>query len=289
MKTTEIFIEQVLIGLLVLAIGVLPYINRCWLNTILDSIDKSTGIVALGSAGIVALAYLLGIVFDRFADTLLSRVEQYYRLKFAIKCKSPEDQRSKSDPYPEESLRAKIWGNSGRTADWIDYLRSRIRLSRSLAVFIPALTLSSLLLAGRSLVSRYVLLIILGVISLVYALSFIWVAFMVYDPNQSSKCKKLKFPKLPKTYDRNFESKMGDYFRWKREPTTIAAGLLALTAVILVTYFAQKDSSNLFKTVPILLIGGGISALSAWSWWRITKTFMQFLIDCKRAEVVRMT
>lgn len=75
MKTTEIFVEQVLIGLLVLATGFLPYCNTGKIKELFESKSIVEG------AGIVAIAYLLGIVFDRFADTLLSRLEQYHRLK----------------------------------------------------------------------------------------------------------------------------------------------------------------------------------------------------------------
>lgn len=70
MKTTEIFVEQVLIGLLVLAIGGLPYWKWCEVCKAWDDLGK--GVL------LIAVAYLLGIIFDRYADTLLSRVEQYH-------------------------------------------------------------------------------------------------------------------------------------------------------------------------------------------------------------------
>lgn len=59
MKSTEIFVEQVLIGLLVLATGYLPYCNTGKIKELFESKSIVEG------AGIVAIAYLLGIVFDR--------------------------------------------------------------------------------------------------------------------------------------------------------------------------------------------------------------------------------
>ena len=63
MRTTEIFVEQVIVGLLVLAAGALPLVNWKDINL------SATNLAA--SVGILLIAYLLGIVFDRFADTLL--------------------------------------------------------------------------------------------------------------------------------------------------------------------------------------------------------------------------
>ncbi|MCH7678766.1 hypothetical protein IID10_05285 [candidate division KSB1 bacterium] len=74
MKTTAIFVEQVFVGLIVLAIGALPFINWNLLDSTLINLGKGIGIVAI--------AYLLGIIFDRFTDTILSRCDQYHRLKF---------------------------------------------------------------------------------------------------------------------------------------------------------------------------------------------------------------
>jgi hypothetical protein len=115
LKTTEIFVEQVLIGLLVLATGFLPYIGMTKINTGLSDIGKG--------AGIVAIAYLLGIILDRFADTLLSRLEQYHRCEFTIKRKKEGKQDFKSDPYPEGYLQVQILGKSGSASDRMDYLR----------------------------------------------------------------------------------------------------------------------------------------------------------------------
>ena len=68
MKTTEIFVEQVLIGFIVLLIGALPF-----LDSILQMLDSTEKLV--GSAVVVTgVAYLLGIPFDEVVQTALSPV-----------------------------------------------------------------------------------------------------------------------------------------------------------------------------------------------------------------------
>ncbi|MHC4443980.1 MAG: hypothetical protein ACYTF1_16265 [Planctomycetota bacterium] len=274
MRTTEIFVEQVLIGLMVLITGALPFVERYQGN------GKSLTIDILEGTGIIAVAYLLGIIFDRFADTLLSRYEQYHRLKFVLDDKEElkKKKNKRDDPYPEDYLCAKIRGKGNGASEWMEYLRSRIRLSRSLAVFAPALTLSALLTIGQTYVNDEsgMCLRIFGAMALIYAYGFLFV--QLYNN---------KIYKLPKTYEENIKYHVDTFsHNWPWEPTTIAAFLLALAAVILVTFIAIKEDSSLWATVPILLIGAGISVLSTWSWWRITGTYMKFLLACKRAEVV---
>lgn len=180
MKTTEIFVEQVLIGLLVLATGYLPYCNTGKIKELFASKSIVEG------AGIVAIAYLLGIVFDRFADTLLSRLEQYHRLKFAFNLIKKGKQHTGSDPYPEDLLKIKILKGDKEPNEYEHYLRIRIRLSRALAVFTPALTISALLSLLQSKYDDINILFILSMTGLIYLICF----FII-----------LTFSKLSKTYE----------------------------------------------------------------------------------------
>jgi hypothetical protein len=77
MKTTEVFVEQVIIGVLLL-----------FTSALLISEDLFSSVVNLDLGGAIILlggVYLLGIVYDRFADTLLQDLEQHHRLRFAFK------------------------------------------------------------------------------------------------------------------------------------------------------------------------------------------------------------
>ena len=52
------------------------------------------------AAGAIGIAYLLGVIFDRFADTLLERINRWNRLLFAIELKK---ENFETAIYPVES------------------------------------------------------------------------------------------------------------------------------------------------------------------------------------------
>lgn len=285
MKTTEIFVEQVLIGLLVLATGYLPYCNTGKIKELFESKSIVEG------AGIVAIAYLLGIVFDRFADTLLSRLEQYHRLKYTINLIENGKQHRNHDPYPEDKFQNKILKDNNGTTEKMNYFRSRIRLSRALSIFTPALTISGLLsLLRDSGQDKDTILVFLVSTAVIYLLCFIIVAFVlkIFPKTEDIDIAKVKnvkgyykykfiyvdnFPISRKTeHSKTKHSKTK--FSWWSEPTTIAAGVLFGMMTFITVYYHPKHAC------VVLLIGLGISAISAWSWWRISETFMKFLMDC---------
>ena len=109
MKTTELFVEQVLIGLLVvLAVALLTdpeLVRPACLDLPLE-----------GAAGLVGGAYLIGIIYDRCADTLLQDLEQHHRLWFAIDSlgerKDDETKLREQDPFPEERYRTQLLGGA---------------------------------------------------------------------------------------------------------------------------------------------------------------------------------
>jgi hypothetical protein len=117
--------------------------------------------------------------------------------------------------------------------------------------------------------------VIMGVTTLIYAISFIFVLIFSKSDNFI----------LPKTWDTSIESKVKDFFWWS-EPTTIAASLLFTITVFIAIYFTCRNYIEFSKTCMVLLTGLGISTLSAWSWWRISETFMKFLMDWKRTREV---
>ena len=92
MKTTELFVEQTLTGFLVLSAAAAPFLSWESLQKLPD--DAKGGIDIGSAAGAIGAAYLLGVVFDRFGDTLLERVNRWNRLLFAIDLK----ERNKAQP-----------------------------------------------------------------------------------------------------------------------------------------------------------------------------------------------
>jgi hypothetical protein len=108
MSTTQLFVEQLFIGFMVLLIGALPVLPeiRPYLGHAQDLGDSLGIATAVGGA-----AYLLGIVFDRLADSLLANLEQHHRLRYAL-----FDRRAGlwSDPWPEPQLRFRVLRAGGR-------------------------------------------------------------------------------------------------------------------------------------------------------------------------------
>jgi hypothetical protein len=102
MKTTELFVEQTLTGFLVLAAGAAPFLSWEKLEKLPG--EAKGGIDISSAAGAIGVAYLLGVVFDRFADTLLERINRWNRLLFAIGLKKENKALSPDDPFPEDRL-----------------------------------------------------------------------------------------------------------------------------------------------------------------------------------------
>jgi hypothetical protein len=67
MKTTELFVEQTLTGFLVLTAAAAPFLSWEGLQELPD--EAKGGVDISSAAGALGAAYLLGIIFDRFADT----------------------------------------------------------------------------------------------------------------------------------------------------------------------------------------------------------------------------
>ncbi|NUO09967.1 MAG: hypothetical protein HUU08_15055 [Candidatus Brocadia sp.] len=283
MKTTEIFVEQVLIGLLVLATGFLPYIPMEKIKELKEFNSLIEGAV------IIAIAYLVGIVLDRFADTLLERLEQYHRLRYALDLIEEGKQHSSDDPYPEDRLQIKILKDSKETNERMQYLRSRMRLTRALAIFTPALTISGLLSLWQykdNIPPGYII-YFLGGAALIYILCFICILVLSCKRYKLPKTYRIDIQKVKEFYKNNpnkrvispiyiVNEKEPRKFSWCREPTTIAAGLLFLMMISIAVYYREEHA------LLVLLTGLGISSLAAWSWWRISATFMKFLMDCDK-------
>jgi len=146
MKTTELFVEQTLIGFLVLAAGAAPFLSCEKLKKLPG--EAKGGIDISSAAGAIGVAYLLGVIFDRFADTLLERINRWNRLRFAIELKEENKALSPDDPFPEDRLQIEVTLKGDEMWEWMDYIRSRIRVARAMTAFVPAVTLSMELAMG---------------------------------------------------------------------------------------------------------------------------------------------
>ena len=289
MKTAELYFEQILVGSLIIAILLLP-----WLPELAASLSKETVAsgIALGAL-VVGIAFWLGIPFDRFADTLLERLDRHARLQFALDKSKGErfpgnpDDPAKARPYrdlfPEDALRMAGLKLGGAVAAWIDYHRSRIRLARALAVYGPALTLALTLGVTRLFTNWPATLDPIWLVGLAAA----YLAWAI-----AASCGKC----LPRTNEFRF-GRYAENWNWLDDGQTIVnlrkkfkalrvwgsewRGLLAQLALLAAAGGIALCSADARAQLAAVL-GAGLTAISAWTWWRISHTYRTYLAQIEK-------
>jgi hypothetical protein len=266
MKTTELFVEQTLTGFLVLTAAAAPFVS--WENLQKLPDEAKGGIDISSAAGAIGVAYLLGVIFDRFADTLLERINRWNRLLFAIDLMEGNKALSPDDPFPEDQLQIEVIHQGDEAWEWMDYLRSRIRVARAMTAFVPALTLSMVLAVGlrdRPGMSRAVL----GSVVAAYIASFLVSQIL----ERSSR-------RIPKTYDLHTKE---DCQGARAKMRTIGEPVIWLGVLLLALGLGLIPiGTNPGRAAAVLAAGAVLTAISAWAWWRTTETFMQFLRDFRK-------
>jgi hypothetical protein len=265
MKTTEIFVEQVLIGFLaLLVIAPLLWSDLPALSTWLRA--KGEVVASLAAVG---AAYLVGIVYDRLADTLLEDVDQHRRWTVV---------RSRArtivgDPFPEGRWRLAMLRDGSAVTEHETYLRSRLRLSRALATLVPGLCLAYVLVATRRRVPDALWL------PVATATPFVYGATLAFKLLVSRRGHGWTAGRVPKTYEQDAESKYEDLRRrglpWLviTEPVTWGGSLLVLLTAA-VAFTAPGPWLWLMPHVAI-----AATLLCGWAWWRINRTYLVFVRD----------
>jgi hypothetical protein len=270
MKTTEIFVEQVLIGFLVLLIP-----GLLWWDTLAPAWNTGTNKLFTGAA-LAGAAYLIGIAYDRVADTLLEDLDQHFRLAYALKPSGPARGGSQQeDPFPESKLRmALLHEGKAAAVDSAEYLRSRIRLTRALATLIPGMAVVTLLMLLRGRISPGLWLF--GAVSIPVTYLGSWLA----------QSRGWRGYKPPKTYDANGVTtyrKLVDRLGTRanlwfalRVPTIWAWGLLTTIAILL------GVAGHSLGFVGLAFAGALMTYVVGWCWWRITVTFFALIDNYSR-------
>ena len=268
MKTTELFVEQTLTGFLVLTAGAAPFLSWESLQKLPE--EAKGGIDISSAAGAIGAAYLVGVIFDRFADTLLERINRWNRLLFAIDLKEENKALSSDDPFPEDQLQIEVIHQGDEAWEWMDYLRSRIRIARAMAVFVPALSISVALAIGFRGRDGVVGGVLAAVVT-AYVTAFV-----------ASQLLERSARRLPKTYDlltiEDCRSARGQ-MKAVGEPIVWLGLFLVVLAVGLIL---SGNSANRGAIAGVFATGAVLTAISAWAWWRTTETFMQFLRDFRK-------
>ncbi|MDA0264440.1 MAG: hypothetical protein O3A93_09500 [Chloroflexi bacterium] len=266
MKTTELFVEQVLIGFL--ALLPVAILFHDWFLDVIPFEDSRVFVqFAIGAIGLGG-AYLVGIVYDRCADTMFGELERFKRITFLQGRNLISD--STVDPFPEEQYRIQVL-KSEAASSYMDYLRSRIRLTRALATILPALTFSIVLIQIRD-----------------ESLDWVWFASLillgsVYSFSILAKVQAPGFRRF--SGHRPFRTDRAQaYLSTKRSLSWFAFRELQ-TWLFLVLYIGSIGASlasGMYVYVAWASAGFALCLLVTWSWWRITNTFMSFVEDFAR-------
>jgi hypothetical protein len=121
MKTTAIFAELLIVGLQAivwLIFAGLVFFEVSTIDTALFDTLKSWA--ALITIFVLSLSYVIGVIIDRVADSLFNQVDKKLREKYLIK-----SNQSVAD------MRLYIMSKNEGITDFLDYVRSRLRLARS--------------------------------------------------------------------------------------------------------------------------------------------------------------
>jgi hypothetical protein len=293
-KATEIFVEQLLIGLMVLfSTYMLAHgdLSSRWIAQQMDAFSTKDSIFVNVIFGflIVGTAYLIGIVYDRWADTILQDIDQHSRLHYALKGlgKNNFDELIclEKDPYPEQDIRLQIMIQGKTLADYHNYLRSRIRLTRAMTTFIPIISLS-LLMNSLHLCHKQRLPITISV-AVIYAFVLTFKIFRLrrlkkmfgfIEPPKSNNFDKLKeYVEINRKKNDEPKDKDKIELEWKidnftREP--VFWGLAAITVMGFYIIFSN-NSHKLFIFYPVL--GFILTLLVGWTWLRINNTLISLL------------
>jgi len=290
MKTTELFVDQVLIGgLVLLVVGLLcPGFPP-------EGLFGARGdlLAQLAAAGLlVGIAYLVGIVYDRVADSLLVDLERRARLEYVLNRVGQEvadpGRGLEGDPFPESELRISVL-RCAPAASYERYLRSRVRLTRSLCTLLPALALAaSLRVLDVSRLNHR--LWIVGVVTLGTTYGIV-LCLKLVKPRKLGMGRALRGYEPPRTDQlANVETYMAMTGRiptgqepgrsvwwfWWQERLYAGLVLLTLAGCLLGTLAAQPTM------VGLVLLGFVLTLLVGWCWRRILETYFAFLDDFRR-------
>jgi 8-oxo-dGTP pyrophosphatase MutT (NUDIX family) len=130
MATTAVFAEILIVGLQVeawLVLVLLSIFGTKWID-----LHSVADFAALLTVVVLGLAYVLGIILDRLADTLLDRFEKSKRGKRVKRRFSKNEKLVK--PEKVATMRMKVMLESDGATRFLDYQRSRWRIARATVV-----------------------------------------------------------------------------------------------------------------------------------------------------------
>lgn len=166
MNTTAVFAEILVIGLQAtvwLSFAALTLTGVSWIDR--ETIRELTDWSALIAALALGLAYTLGIAIDRVADSLLHPFDRSIR-----------DRRLPPDLPSVPKMRLEVLARHDKVAEFLDYIRSRMRIARSTVLNLALTTVAAaLFLAVRTAVGACAIVaVVLAGLALTLVFCFAW-------------------------------------------------------------------------------------------------------------------
>ena len=142
MSTTTLFVELLIIGLEACVWLFLVVYSTIGVNSILIVADKFGKNTTLTTALVFALAYVLGIFFDKLAKWLFEESWIERRLKPYKDRLAKRHSNTRGDKIPEKY--AYIMVRKGQPMTDLLYARSKVRILRASIINIPMITLAAM-------------------------------------------------------------------------------------------------------------------------------------------------
>jgi hypothetical protein len=305
-STTDIYVESVLVGFLVLVMLGLPFSGEllCAAQAV-KLPEGSLGSWIVGGAATVGVAYLLGIVADRLIDSALESTQRHARLQFAAKQFKtsvtstgacwPASQRYDRDYYREDDYRTEVLLEGQDAAnEFVQYVRTRIRLLRATLFTLPGLTYGAAVAVTlrvhcpnleppnlRTIVERADGLVV-G-----YVLMFL-LARVLGSLSRKRPSGRWTPPRTDELDNVNEYLKDRGFFRTCKldaaslrcdvaiQPNPIGA------AVVLGWAFGKVwpelgGPEQTWVPISIVVLGAVLTRIVYWAWWRTTFTYMTYL------------
>ena len=282
-NTTTLFVEQLIIGILLLLTGAAFILGPDQLVKFLKDMKNASDIIQ--GAAFVAFAYPLGILFDRIADTL---TEGLYRHTVLALGRSRFKESQDDDPFPINVYRAEITKKGEKLTEYSDYLRHRMRILRSVAMLLPAAAFLVLAANAQEKIDpagTTKLADASRIVFEVYAVVLLWQLTRSLLTRYIVKSRRyMSFAWLaspPKTnagktvldlYYQNVSSLFGKARYVLLEPLFLIIGLLYYKGEKLIAGSGTEDN-YLYSAVTALAL------VAIWSWWRVSGTFLGYVRD----------
>ncbi len=263
MSTAQVSIELVLAGILALCAFVLPFFTGVDIGK--NLFEDNIWIAVLG------LAYLIGVVFDKLADTILSPFEHIQRLRLADEYLAANPAVKEQDAFPQSAMEAHLRKENDGRLEWMESLKSRVRTSRELAILGLPATTGAVIYLGFTTRWEYAF---VGV-NLLLFMAAIGIDLRRPDKKPNAGEKKVRTDNLEKDMaKRTSQLKLAEK---QMHTNAIVYYLILANSLAAIITLAMRNPFILLYGVG----GVGITLLSFWTTMRITRTYLRFVAESR--------